>query len=234
MYLPSLRLLIVTTAALASAPAVTLVVANGNFSAAGSNPASWTTVETTSTANNDGIYVGVAANSASAQGNVLHFKDGTGSDLTQYIEQSITSNNAGVFADTYSEYTVTMDMGWRNDLTDRNDATYRISLLNATDNVELAFQLVTFPVRATGVSNVYLLTLDDFSTVLSYNAADPANAGDTITLRVARTDADTNAANGGNSNSTTWIDDVRITAVPEPSTALLGALGMLGLLRRRR
>ena len=31
-----------------------------------------------------------------------------------------------------------------------------------------------------------------------------------------------------------FIDDVTITAVPEPSTALLGALGVLGLLRRRR
>ncbi len=31
-----------------------------------------------------------------------------------------------------------------------------------------------------------------------------------------------------------FLDDITFTAVPEPSTALLGALGALGLLRRRR
>ncbi|OYV04763.1 MAG: hypothetical protein CFE26_15145, partial [Verrucomicrobiales bacterium VVV1] len=33
---------------------------------------------------------------------------------------------------------------------------------------------------------------------------------------------------------TKYIDDVRVTIVPEPSAALLGGLGMLALLRRRR
>lgn len=44
---------------------------------------------------------------------------------------------------------------------------------------------------------------------------------------------------GGNNNSTslyTWIDNVTLTGtvIPEPSSALLGGLGMLLLLRRRR
>jgi MYXO-CTERM domain-containing protein len=30
------------------------------------------------------------------------------------------------------------------------------------------------------------------------------------------------------------VDDVSVTAVPEPSAALLGGLGLLALLRRRR
>lgn len=225
----------------AMAHGATLVVANSNFSTiiggaapTGDNPASWTTVETTDAANSNGIYAQAAAGAASGQGFVLHFKDGAGSNITQSIQQSITTNNAGVFADTYSSYTVTLDLGWRNDLADRNDASYRISLIDTTDNVELAFQVVAFPVRATGQSDVYALVLNDASFTLSYDNTLASYLGDSIAIRIARTDADTNATSGNNFASTTWIDDIRLTAVPEPSAALLGGLGLLALFRRRR
>ena len=39
---------------------------------------------------------------------------------------------------------------------------------------------------------------------------------------------------GGDSATRTWYDGVGFEAVPEPSAALLGGLGFLALLRRRR
>jgi hypothetical protein len=38
----------------------------------------------------------------------------------------------------------------------------------------------------------------------------------------------------GTGNDAMRIDNLLITAIPEPSSALLGGLGLLGLLRRRR
>jgi hypothetical protein len=38
----------------------------------------------------------------------------------------------------------------------------------------------------------------------------------------------------GVTNSRTWFDGVGYEVIPEPSAALLGGLGLLGLLRRRR
>lgn len=227
---PALTLLTLTLGLSTVSHAAVIAVANGNFSsAAGSpsfNPNSWTTVETTSA-----IYVVAAAGSASSQGNVLHFTDGNNSNTSLYIEQNLTGNNPSAFANTYSSYTITMDLGWRNDLSDRNDASYRISLFDTTDNVELAFVNYAFPVRATGVFNSYLLIDNNKSFVLNYDNTVASYVGDSVAIRIARTDASTNAdAN----QSATWIDDISITAVPEPSAALLGGLGVLALLRRRR
>ncbi|MDP0490236.1 MAG: PEP-CTERM sorting domain-containing protein [Verrucomicrobiota bacterium JB023] len=37
-----------------------------------------------------------------------------------------------------------------------------------------------------------------------------------------------------NQNKGLWLDDITVTQIPEPSTALLGGMGLLALLRRRR
>ncbi|MEM1084948.1 MAG: PEP-CTERM sorting domain-containing protein [Verrucomicrobiota bacterium] len=45
---------------------------------------------------------------------------------------------------------------------------------------------------------------------------------------------DNNNSNGSNQNDQVYVDNVTLDVVPEPSVALLGGLGLLGLLRRRR
>jgi hypothetical protein len=50
-----------------------------------------------------------------------------------------------------------------------------------------------------------------------------------ITLR-----ADFNGSDGGAGAIATAFDNVRFEVIPEPSAALLGGLGLLALLRRRR
>lgn len=211
------------------ASAVTLNVANQTFTtiATGNNPASWTTVETAG----DGVYAQAAVAPIASQGNVLHFKDGDGSATSQYIQQDITANNAGVFANTYSSYTLTMDLGWRNDLSDRGDAQYRISLVDVTDGVELTFFAYTFPVRATGLFDSYSLVQAAAPFTLTYNNTLAAYVGDTIALRIARSDATTS----GNFQSTSWIDNVTLSAVPEPSAVIFGLMGLLAMqLRKKR
>lgn len=227
MKIPSL--LFTSLVAVSSSHAANLIVNNGNFSGDFNG---WTVVETTGEA--DSLYTEPASGSAAGQGNVALFKDGTGSTSNLYLQQSISANNAGVFANTYSTYTLTLDMGWRNDLSDRNDASFRFSLFNTTDNTELAFQDVNFAVRSVGQSDVYQLTQDDASFVLSYDNNNPAYVGDTIEFRIARTDADT-TADPDNYLSTAWVDDVRLAAVPEPSSfGMVMVSALAGVCVRRR
>jgi hypothetical protein len=70
----------------------------------------------------------------------------------------------------------------------------------------------------TGVGNVDLTLNIDFVTDLNINSG--GGGGDTRFQ--------------GFIPSATYLADVTYTYIPEPSTALLGALGALGLLRRRR
>lgn len=67
----------------------------------------------------------------------------------------------------------------------------------------------------------FAITTIDFSSVTALN-----NAA-TVTLRYTLSGATNSAGN-------TRIDNLQVNAVPEPSTTLLGAIGALALLRRRR
>lgn len=75
---------------------------------------------------------------------------------------------------------------------------------------------------------------------LFINPSDPLGVGDTayVAATTIGTDASTISAVGlrqGNSSNAAGVTIDSITvAIPEPTTALLGALGVLGLLRRRR
>jgi hypothetical protein len=87
-----------------------------------------------------------------------------------------------------------------------------------------------------------------YNTPASFTGVDSGDGFFTVSLNVSALPADTTVTSfrfdpiGGaasNSNSETngntfEVDFVRITAVPEPSAALLLSIGALGLLRRRR
>lgn len=204
-----------------------LIVNNPEFT---SGEAGWTVVETTG--ESDSLYI--QSSGVVAFGNVAHFKDGTGSATNLYIEQNLTTANAGLSTTTYGAYTVSFDIGWRGDNA-AGDGTFLISLINTNGGATLAsttYTLVTanvanYPGLSTATPGV------TFNQTFNLNYDANAVASGDVILRIARTDADTTAA-GNNFASTAWIDNVAVQAVPEPSVALLGSLGLLALLRRRR
>lgn len=59
-----------------------------------------------------------------------------------------------------------------------------------------------------------------------------ADVGKQLDLRVSVFDSSNSGTAAGNRNL--LIDSISYTVIPEPTTALLGGLGLLGLLRRRR
>lgn len=70
---------------------------------------------------------------------------------------------------------------------------------------------------------------DDFDFDLTSLADNILAPGESATFRIS--------FSGGtisNTDQITFLDNVAITGIPEPTAALLGAIGMLGLLRRRR
>lgn len=94
------------------------------------------------------------------------------------------------------------------------------------DAVRASIGNTTVPLASVDFAAV--TTTGTFETrTVSYTAA-AADDGQAIVLRFF----DFNG--GGNTTNQTGIDNIELTAVPEPSAALLGALGLLALLRRRR
>ncbi len=73
------------------------------------------------------------------------------------------------------------------------------------------------------------------SRTFDFSAVAELDDQDTIWFRVSVA-PDSLAVNEGSiaTTGTSRVDNIRIAAAPEPSVALLGALGMLGILRRRR
>jgi hypothetical protein len=98
----------------------------------------------------------------------------------------------------------------------------KISLVNQVS----ATPTTTFNTQTVdGLANTTFVA-DAFN--FSYTAT-PADNGQPLVLLIEALDNGTNTQSrrGG-------IDNVRLTAIPEPSAALLGSLAALGLLRRRR
>lgn len=209
--------------------AATITLLNGNFeggaSASDLDPNSWTV----STEGNNNVYAFTAANGITTT--VLHFKDNSDTALSS-ISQNLSANNVGLQAGSYSNYTVTLDLGWRTDRTtggtNTGAATLRFELYDVTTPTTVYGSTeFTLAQRGTPLYNSYALIHDN----LQIDIANTGTGTGQIGLRILRIDADNTAVEG---DSTIWMDNLSVTAVPEPSAALLGGLGLLALLRRRR
>ena len=89
------------------------------------------------------------------------------------------------------------------------------------------------------ISDVASLNNSDFQfrvvSVFSPDAFTKANFPSTDYAANSAHEAARNIVSGSNYAGGTWrFDMVTVNAVPEPSSALLGSLGVLALLRRRR
>jgi MYXO-CTERM domain-containing protein len=214
--------------------AATIVLANGDFEggapASDYDPTGWTTTEAANK-----VYAFAGANPITST--VLHIKDIDTSGTPQSsILQSLTTNNVGLTGATYGDYTLTLDLGWRSDETGAGaatgNATLRFSLVNfANPTVVLGFTNYTLNQRADPLNNVYALTQDNLAINITYDNTLLANQVANIGLLITRTDGD---SPGTENESVMWMDNLSVTAIPEPSAALLGGLGLLALLRRRR
>lgn len=223
MKIASRALIALSVAALPGlASAATIQLTNADF-AVGTNPLAtgWLQV-------NGGGTPGSPSNYAEAVPNIGNRSMQIKSDGGNYVQQTIALSDLGpVDAGTFSSYTVAFDYGYRRDAVRNGDHTLRVSLWNVTDDVEITgTNLVIADPGAIGANS-----LAPGSFVLGYDNTALSVAGDTIAIRFTSMSSDlgTNAW-----QRTAIIDNVAITAVPEPAATLAGAIGLLGLLRRRR
>lgn len=201
--------------------AATLTLTNGNFQGSGNNtdPASWTVSET-NTGSVSSVYV------YGSTSNVLAFWGAGG-----YAQQSFSTGEATVGS--YNSYTVTFDSGWRGfNSPTATGFSVTFSLINVTDNLLISSQTYNFPVPGAAITNTYTPIAQGNTVTINYDNSLASMVGDTIALRISGTGSPNQG--GNNFANTGWIDNVSVTAIPEPGAALLGGIGMLALLRRRR
>lgn len=207
-------------AAVSTSYAATIQLTNGNFNDQATSAPGWTSTGVTNAnyfANN------ITAAQLSAYGTIGFIK----SAGANYIQQGITTSDAGAMnATTFGAYTINFDLGYRRDSGTNGDLNLRVALWDTTANTELAGQTFTLINPGTGTNSLSAQVAS-----LNYNNSAPALSGHGIALRITSMDANlgTNAW-----QRTAMVDNFVVTAVPEPGAALLGGLGLLAMLRRRR
>jgi hypothetical protein len=203
------------------ASAATLTLTNGNFQGSGndSDPAGWTINEPANTS----VYIWAANGGIPAGTNVLAMWGNGG----QYVQQSFLTSEAT--AEDFSTFTVGFDAGWRGQVVGAPNS-YTFSLVNVTDNLVLGSATYNFTTPTVALGNTYVVVGTGLSVNITYDNTLGSLAGDTIALRIRGS----GSPNPDAYLNTGWVDNITVGAVPEPGTALLGGIGMLALLRRRR
>lgn len=217
----------------ASASAATLTVTNGDFNAgvwnsngATKSPAAWT--QSLTTAGNYGQSTPATPNLTSI---AAHFQDRN----NNYYVKNLTTDNVGLDLSDYNSYTVAFDYGHRNDSATTTVGTFflDISLWDLTNNVQVgATQTVNIVStgQRTPLANQNLLT----SSSVTFSFDNSLYTNQAVGIRFTHAGTSAGADGSQTFNATILLDNVTVTAIPEPSAALLGGLGLLSLLRRRR
>lgn len=171
----------------------------------------------------------VPKNTIEADKGWLNLVDNIGLSNVTGVYQSFGTHDAGI-----TSYQVDFTVGQRSDTEGFDDVIVEIYYGSATGANGT-------PITSLGLSLLgsYTITGSDYFATpttkgtafesLSFDATALAD-GDMLWLSFREDDDD--LAGGGSQQS--LIDDVSVTAIPEPSVALLGVLGLTFLLRRRR
>jgi len=168
----------------------------------------------------------VRHSNGSIQSNTLHMK--SSGDNWAGQNMTVTTDGGNIDATSYGSYTVEFDYGYRSDATTNGDITMRVALWNTTTNTMLDSADFTITDPGQGPE---AWTQTDFQLNLSYDET-AQTAGDVLQLRfINTTDLPSGSADW---SATALIDNVSVTAVPEPSSAALLGLGGLALILRRR
>jgi hypothetical protein len=144
---------------------------------------------------------------------------------SRYLRLVADGGNVGVLAQSLGTmtagetYTISADIFGGPGIVVNYGATISlVNALSATPSVTYASQAIS------GIGNTGF-TAGAFN--FTYTAA-ASDDGDPLVLLL------TTPAVGGGQASRGGLDNIQLTVIPEPSAALLGGLGMLALLRRRR
>jgi hypothetical protein len=223
---------IVATALFANASTIALTNADFETGPFGNTQSitGWDEFEVTGAASGGGDDNYNESRPANINSHVLHLK----ADGGNWVGQNMTVSDTGtVDATTYPNYTVEFDYGYRADTNTNHghgDITVRIGLWNTTANTEMAGYDLLIPDPNQRVNPVEW-TATDYRVNLTYDNT-AQTSGDTIQVRFTQVSPDLASSTY---LATAMFDNVSVTAVPEPSSVfLLGALGLLGFLHRRR
>lgn len=202
--------------------AASINVSNADFSInATSTATDWADIEV------GGANVYYITSEASSPDGVAYLMS-SGSSLSPNfngIVQNLSVTNAGLTAASYTSYTISFMAGFRDDV-------------GQTGAINMSVALVDL-----GSDGIYQSSDTILASWLFSRSADATPAD--MTAEVAHLNVNSSSTNQiglvflNENIGTTWqqtgmIDNISITAVPEPSIALLGGMGLLGLIRRRR
>jgi len=132
-------------------------------------------------------------------------------------------NNTGI---SISNWTLSYDLFVRNDQARSNSFNFSYST-NGTDFITtgLVDELFNYTSTAAAVTSAPLNLIGTPSATITPTVENGGN----LFIRWSGSDV-----SGSGSRDEFALDNISVTAVPEPSAALLGGLGLLALLRRRR